>query len=72
MLDDLKELLHAEPFAPFRIVLTSGAAYDVTSPYQVAIGLTQFYYYHNRSDRRGVLRQNQIASFETLESADHA
>ena len=69
MLDDLKEFLRSEPFVPFRIVLTSGSGYDVTTPYQVAIGKTQLDYYFPKSDRKAVLRQNQIASFETLESA---
>jgi hypothetical protein len=69
MLDDLKEFLRSEPFVPFRIVLTSGSGYDVTTPYQVAIGKTQLDYYFPKSDRKAILRQNQIASFETLESA---
>ena len=41
MLDDLKEFLDREPFANFRIVLASGDSYEVSSPYQVAIGRTQ-------------------------------
>jgi hypothetical protein len=69
MLDDLKEFLRSEPFVPFRIVLTSGSGYDVTTPYQVAIGKTQLDYYFPKSDRKAILQQNQIASFETLESA---
>jgi hypothetical protein len=69
MLDDLKDFLRSEPFVPFRIVLTSGSSYDVTTPYQVAIGKTQLDYYFPKSDRKAVLRQTQIASFETLESA---
>ena len=64
MLDDLKQLLGAEPFVPFRIVLTSGSSYDVASPYQVAIGQTQLDYYYPRSDRKALLRVNQLASIE--------
>jgi hypothetical protein len=71
MLDDLKDFLRSEPFTPFRILLTSGSGYDVTTPYQVAIGKTQLDYYFPKSDRKAVLRQSQIASFETLESAGH-
>ena len=67
MLDDLKEFLRSEPFVPFRIILTSGFAYDVTTPYQIAIGKTQLDYYFPRSDRKAVLRQNQIASLESME-----
>ena len=69
MLDDLKGFLRSDPFIPFRIILTSGSTYDVTTPYQVAIGKTQLDYYFPKSDRKAVLRQNQIASFETLTSA---
>ena len=69
MLDDLKDFLRSDPFIPFRIILTSGSAYDVTTPYQVAIGKTQLDYYFPKSDRKAVLRQNQIASFETMDSA---
>ena len=69
MLDDLKDLIRAEPFVAFRIVLTSGTSYDVTSPYQIAIGKTQLDYYFPKSDRKAVVRQNQIAAFETLEPA---
>jgi len=69
MLDDLKEFLRAEPFVPFRIILTSGSSYDVSTPYQLAIGKTQLDYYFPKSDRKAVLRQNQIASFETVDPA---
>ena len=67
MLDDLKEWLDKDLFIPFRIVVTSAGGYDVTSPYQVAIGQTQLGYYFPRSDRKALVRLNQIVSFETLE-----
>jgi hypothetical protein len=66
MLDDLKELLSAEPFVPFRVVVTGGCGYGVFSPYQVAIGKTQLDYYFPRSDRKAVVRQNQLVAFEAL------
>lgn len=69
MLDDLKELLRVEPFVPFRIILTSGTSYEVTSPYQIAIGQTQLDYYFPKSDRKAIVRQNQIAAYETSERA---
>jgi hypothetical protein len=67
MLDDLKQMLDHDPFVPFRIVLTSGGSYEVTSPYQVAIGQTQFDYYFPRSDRKAIVRLNQIIAVETVE-----
>jgi hypothetical protein len=72
MLDDLKEWLDNDPFVPFRIVLTSGTAFDVTSPYQLAIGETQFDYYFPRSDRKAVARLNQLVAIETLEERKSA
>lgn len=68
MLEDLKELLRRDPFTPFRIVLTSGDAYEVTSPFQVATGQTQLNYYPPKSDRWAILRLNQIAAFEVGEA----
>lgn len=69
MLDDLKEWLSRDPFTSFRIILTSGTTYDVTTPYQIAIGKTQLDYYFPRSDKKAVIRQNQIAAFETVDGA---
>lgn len=67
MTEKLKELLDADPFEPFRIVVTSGGAYDVTSPYQVAVGETRLDYFYPRSDRSAMVRLNQVVAFETLE-----
>jgi hypothetical protein len=72
MLDDLKEWLDHEPFVPFRVILTSGTNYAVTSPYQVAIGKTQFDYYFPHSDRKATIRLNQVVEFGTLEEAQSA
>jgi hypothetical protein len=64
MLDELKELLGTDPFIPFKIVLTTGGSYEVSTPFQVALGASQLNYYYPKSDRWAVLRQNQIAAFE--------
>jgi hypothetical protein len=72
MLDDLKAWLDHEPFVPFRVVVTSGGGYAVTSPYQIAIGKTQFDYYFPHSDRKATVRLNQVVSIETLEEAQPA
>jgi hypothetical protein len=70
MIEDLKEFLDREPFAAFRIVVSSGDRYEVTSPYQIAIGRTQLDYYFPRSDRKAVVRMNQIVAFENSEQAN--
>lgn len=69
MIDDLKAWLDNDPFVPFRIVVTSGNAYEVSSPYQLAIGNTQFDYYFPKSDRKATVRLNQLVALETLEGA---
>ncbi len=68
MLQKLKNLLDAEPFTPFRLVVTSGTTYDVHSPYQVAIGETLVDYFFPRSDRSASFRLNQLVSVETLDA----
>jgi hypothetical protein len=72
MLDDLKEWLGNDPFVPFCVVVTSGGAYEVTTPYQLAIGQTQFDYYFPKSDRKATVRLNQLVSIETLEERKSA
>jgi hypothetical protein len=69
MLEKLKELLDKDPFRAFKIILTSGTAYEVMSPYQVAIGQTQFDYFFPRSDRSAMIRLKQIVAFETMDQA---
>jgi hypothetical protein len=71
MIDRLKQLLDKEPFQPFKVILTSGGAYQVLSPYQVAIGETQLDYYYPRSNRSATIRINQIVAFETTEELKH-
>lgn len=69
MLDDLKQMLDREPFVAFQIKLTSGEAYRVTTPYQIAIGQTQLDYYHPRSDRKAIIRLNQIVALDEASAA---
>jgi hypothetical protein len=69
MLDELKAHLDREPFSAFRIILTSGDRYEVTSPYQVAIGQTLLFYCFPRSNRTAFLRMNRVAAFEDSEPA---
>lgn len=65
MLESLQELLHHEPFVPFRIVVTSGDRYDVVNPNLVAIGQSMVFYCYPRSDRLTWMPLNQIVSVET-------
>jgi len=68
MLNELKELLNRDPFVPFRVVLTSGGTYDVTSPYQLVVGNSgSMDFFYARSSRQARLRLNQVAAIEDLE-----
>lgn len=69
MREEILDHLNREPFVPFRIVLTSGQGFDVTNPNLVAVGETILHVMYPRSDRYAILRQNQIASLEILETA---
>ena len=66
---ELTEHLRRDPFVPFRIVLTSGQGYDVTNSQLVAMGESLMHVMLPRSDRYAVLRLNQIASIELMETA---
>jgi hypothetical protein len=66
MMNDLQRWLDREPFVPFRIVLTSGTTYDVTSSLQLVVEQTKMTYYYAASDGEAVLRVNQLAAIETL------
>ena len=67
MLERIKELLQNDPFMPFRLIISSGHTYEVTSPYMLALGQTRMTYYFPKSDRQADVRLNQLVSVETLE-----
>jgi hypothetical protein len=69
MKEHITELLHRDPFVPFRIVLTSGQGYDVHDPDLVAMGESTTNVYFQKSDRYATLRLIQVASTEILEAA---
>lgn len=69
MIQLLRELLHREPFQPFRIVTTSGDKYDVTLPDLVAIGESMLFCFHPKSDRFAHIRLNQVVAVESLQTA---
>jgi len=70
-LERLEEFLRREPFIPFRIILTSGTHYDVTSPLMLAIGKSELSCYFPKSDRLAHARLTELAAIETLETAQH-
>ena len=69
MLDQLKEYLDREPFQPFRIVTSSGIAYEVQSPHAVALAESYLFYCFPHSDRSAHILLNQVVALETLQAA---
>ena len=69
MIDELKELLRRDPFHPFRIVTTSGHAYDVANPLSLALAETYLFYAYPKSDRSARIRLSQIVALEEHEPA---
>jgi len=66
MTEDLDYLLNSEPFVPFRIILTSGTTYNVTSPFQLVRQEAQFTFFFAKSDRQAIFRASQLVVIETL------
>ncbi len=70
MRDEIVEHLDREPFLPFRIVMTSGEGYDITNPHLLALGESLMHVMQPKSNRYTILRLNQVASLEILETAN--
>jgi hypothetical protein len=66
--EELKKALDREPFTPVTIVLASGDRYEVTDPWQVAIGASTVIILPSRSTHV-FFRKNQIVAVEVPEPA---
>ena len=62
--ESIKELLRAEPFKPFSIILTSGDRYVIRDPELVVMQASQIFYAYPKSDRFTLLRLNQVAAID--------
>ena len=69
MLDSIRELLAADDFRPFRVVLTNGHGYDIRQPDLAVLLKTQLFVTRPASDQFSLLRLNQIAAIELLPTA---
>lgn len=65
---DIEDLLDRMPFVPYRISLTSGDHFHVTSRHSVAVGRTQLFIVLP-DDRWRFVPYQQIARIETLQAA---
>jgi hypothetical protein len=69
MFEEIKELLHKEPFEPFRIITNSGEKYDVVNPDNVAFGETRIGLFPPKTNRWILIRLNQITALESSHEA---
>ena len=66
MNEELDELLRRDPFVPFVVVMNSGDRYEIRVP-ELAVKMKDvMYIVRPKSDRRDVIRLNQISSLEIL------
>ncbi len=64
----IKDLLRADPFVDFTIILTSGDRVDVKDPFALAFGKSLLYSFPNQGGGL-LIRKNQIVAVETHEPA---
>jgi len=65
--EELRKLLAAEPFRPFRVVMSSGNSYEVRSPYMIVIEEDLATYFAQRTDLYSIIRLVQISSVDIIE-----
>jgi hypothetical protein len=65
--EEIDLVLKADPFVPFILVTAGGDRYHVDSPRSLVMMETVIHHYLQRSDRRNVLRTNQLAAIEVLD-----
>ena len=61
------ELKGQDPFAPFRIVVTSGTKYLIDTPDNLVEMKSEFFYARRGGESFVLIRKNQIAAVERLE-----
>lgn len=64
--ESIRELLDREPFQPFRVRASSGAAYEVRSPGLVVLLKSQVLIAERNSDRCSVVPFLQVAGIELI------
>ena len=65
-IDAIREMLHQEPFEPFRICLSNGASYRVTNPEMVAVMKSKLFVAIPDSEKWTFVSYLHIAALETL------
>ena len=65
----LVELLHKDPFRPFRIVTASGKEYSVENPELVVVMPSEVFYAYPNQDRWTTIPISHITSVEVGQAA---
>jgi len=65
-IDSIRELLAREPFQPFRIRASSGAAYSIRNPELVVVQRSQIFIAEANSDRFNLVPFLHVAGVEFL------
>ncbi len=65
---DIKERLARDPFEPFRIRASSGEAYSISSPFQVAMMKSKVFIAFPDSDKWAELSYLHISALESAAS----
>ena len=64
--DNIKELLDRDPFVPFRLIMTSGKAYDVSDPGSAMLLKSEVFVGFPDGERWAHVPFLHIASIETV------
>ena len=64
--ENIRELLDRDPFVPFRLVMTSGKAYDVVSPNYAMLLRSEVFVVFPDGERWAHVPLLHIASIETV------
>jgi hypothetical protein len=68
---DILGYLHAEPFRPFRIRMTSGRTFDIRHPEMVRVGRSSLIIFSYVSDDPEVFDRWETVSLMLIESVTH-
>jgi hypothetical protein len=64
--DTIRELLHSEPFEPFRVVTSSGESYRVGNPDLVALMRSEIFIARPNTDRRAFVPFLHVTAVEAI------
>jgi len=64
--DTIHEMLHREPFEPFRVITSSGESYVVRNPDLVALMRSEVFIAQPNSDRRTFIPLLHVAAVDTV------